>query len=130
MGLGKAQPATTPVWTPAGWTELGSLRPGDLVFGRYGQPVPVRAVHYQGQEPVWKVTFSDRSFTLASGQHLWRVWTVNDRNQPERRHHAHGRVLTTDQLREHGLHNANGCARYYLPQQPVIATGHGEQLPL
>jgi Domain of unknown function (DUF4326)/SNF2-related domain len=127
-GLGKAQPVTTPVWTPAGWTELGYLTPGDLVYNRYGQPVPVRAVHYQGEQEVWRVTFSDRTFTLASGNHLWRVWTRNDR-YPGRSGYQHGRVLTTDQLREHGLRSTDGAAQYYLPQQPVI-TGQREDLPL
>lgn len=128
-GLGKAQPETTPVWTPDGWVQLGSLVPGDLVYNRYGQQVLVRKVHYQGEQQVWRVTFSDRTSTLASGPHLWRVWTKNDRTHTDRANHAHGRVLTTDQIREHGLHSADGAARYYLPQQPVLdSPDHG--LPL
>ncbi len=128
-GVGKAQPETTPIWTPAGWNKLGNLAPGDLVYNRYGQPVPIRKVHYQGEQEIWRVTFSDRTTTLASGDHLWRVWTKNDRTHADRANHEHGRVLTTDQIREAGLLFADGGARFYLPQQPVIAGG-AEDLPL
>lgn len=128
-GVGKAQPENTPIWTPAGWNKLGNLAPGDLVYNRYGQPVPIRKVHYQGEQEIWRVTFSDRTTTLASGDHLWRVWTKNDRTHADRANHEHGRVLTTDQIREAGLLFADGGARFYLPQQPVIA-GWQEDLPL
>src|SRR5205823_4152922 len=31
--VGKAQPLSTHVLTPAGWTTMGEIRPGDLVIG-------------------------------------------------------------------------------------------------
>lgn len=126
------QPETTPVWTPAGWTELGSLQPGDLVYNRYGKPAPVQAVKYFGEQPVWRITFSDGTSTLATGSHRWRVWTKNDRNHPERRYlHEHGRVLSSDQIREAGLHYAGDhAAKFFLPQQPVIENGDNSGIEL
>lgn len=47
MGLGKLNPVTEPVLTPAGWREIGALRPGDEVIGRDGRPTAVIAVFPQ-----------------------------------------------------------------------------------
>jgi hypothetical protein len=110
------QPVTTPAWTPDGWVPLGELVPGDVVYDLHGRQVPVRAVKHFGAQAVWRVTFSDGSSTLATGTHRWRVWTKNDR----RRHSPHGRVLSTDQIRESGLHYAGREAKFFLPQQPVL----------
>jgi len=126
MGLGKAQPVSTPVWTPSGWTEIGDLRPGDLVYDRYGRAVPVRSVHPQGERDIYRVTFSDRTSTLADGGHLWQVFTPNDRARGS----EHGRVLTTDQIREAGFRNGAGNRRFALPQQPVVLGGSDLGLPL
>lgn len=47
-GLGKAQPVTEPVLTPAGWRPIGSLRIGDEVVGADGQPTIVVGIAQVG----------------------------------------------------------------------------------
>lgn len=115
------QPVTTPVLTPSGWTGLGLLKPGDRVLDRYGNPARVEGIKFFGQQPVFRVTLSDRTSTLAAAAHPWRLWTPNDlrrKNRPD------GRVLTTAQLMTAGLHQAGtGNAKWYLPPQPVIECG-------
>jgi superfamily II DNA or RNA helicase len=120
------QPVTTPIWTPDGWTELGRLQPGDIVYDLHGRQVPVRAVKFQGHQPVYRVTFSDGASTLATGEHRWRVWTKNDRSSRDARlcrdgyRFKHGRVLSTEQMRSAGLKAIDGSAAFFLPQQPVL----------
>jgi hypothetical protein len=111
------QPVDTPILTPDGWSALGALKPGDVVFNLHGEATPVRAVKHFGAQPVYRVVFNDRTSTLATGNHRWKVYTHNDRKR-----NNNGRVLSTDQLRESGLKQRcePSNAQYFLPQQPVI----------
>lgn len=70
-GTGKQQPVTEPVLTPSGWKPIGELSPGDYVIGSNGKPTKVLEVHPQTERRVFKVTFSDGSWTLAGPEHLW-----------------------------------------------------------
>lgn len=93
MGLGKLQSVDSLVLTPGGWTRIGDLRVDDPVTGSDGQGVTVAGVFPQGRKPVFRVTFSDGSSTLAGAGHLWTV-----------RYRRGGKVwqdltLTTEQLR-------------------------------
>ena len=74
-GTGKQQPVTEPVLTPSGWTTMGQLRPGDLVVSQNGRPTEVLSVHPQTERRTYKVTFSDKSWTLAGPDHLWTAGT-------------------------------------------------------
>ena len=105
---GRAQPYGSLVATPNGFRTLGSLRVGDLVTGSDGLPTPVLGIYPQGSKKVYRVSTQDGASTLACGEHLWTVRTVDGR--------LHGRpwrtVQTTDmigRLRRGPLH------RYELP---------------
>lgn len=105
---GRAQPLTAKVLTPDGWRLIGDLRVGDLVVGSDGLPTPVLGVYPQGRKPVYQVTTQDGASTLACGEHLWTVRTVDDRS-----HGRPWRVLQTQdmigKLRRGNVH------RYELP---------------
>ncbi|GID31186.1 PhoH-like protein [Paractinoplanes brasiliensis] len=110
---GRAQPLTAKVLTPDGWRQIGDLRVGDLVVGSDGTPTPVLGVYPQGRKPVYRVTTQDGASTLACGEHLWTVRTVDDRSKGRP-----ARVLQTQdmigKLRRGNVH------RYELPLvQPV-----------
>ncbi|MDY7084249.1 MAG: PhoH family protein [Actinomycetota bacterium] len=110
---GRAQPLTAKVLTPDGWRQIGDLRVGDLVVGSDGQPTSVLGVFPQGRKLVYRVTTQDGASTLACGEHLWTVRTVDDRSKGRP-----ARVLQTQdmigKLRRGNVH------RYELPLvQPV-----------
>lgn len=86
-GTGKFQRNDTPVLTPDGWKEIGSLVPGDLVISVDGTATKVKAVYPQGVQPLYRITFSDGRQTNAGPDHLWKVhnndwrgdgWRVKD----------------------------------------------------
>ncbi|GAA0475417.1 hypothetical protein Ade02nite_41520 [Paractinoplanes deccanensis] len=105
---GRAQPLTAGVLTPDGWRQIGDLRVGDLVVGSDGLPTPVLGVYPQGRKQVYRVTTQDGASTLACGEHLWTVRTVDDR--------SHGRpwrvVQTEDMI---GNLRRGSVHRYELP---------------
>lgn len=79
MGTGKAQPLSSLVVTPQGMRPIGSLKPGDAVFSIDGKPCGILGVYPQGERHVFRVTFSDGSFTRCCAEHLWAVQNPNDR---------------------------------------------------
>jgi len=89
-GTGKAIPNSTAVPTPTsrGYTKMGELQVGDLVFGSNGQPIEVLAVYPQGERDIYQITFQDGRSSLCDLEHLWSV--LNCTGQKE--------VLTTAQL--------------------------------
>lgn len=85
------QPLSARVLTPAGWTTMGAIRPGDEVTGTDGHPYRVLETYDKGTRPICKVTFSDGAVTRASEDHLWAAQTyqmrarVNDKHQENHR---------------------------------------------
>ena len=72
---GRAQPLSTKVLTPSGFRPIGDLRVGDSVIGSDGRPTEVLGVYPQGFKDIYRVYTQDGSSTLASGDHLWSVYT-------------------------------------------------------
>jgi phosphate starvation-inducible PhoH-like protein len=77
---GRAQPVFTKVLTPNGFRPIGELRVGEFVIGSDGRPTEVRGVYPQGFKEIYRVYTQDGSSTLASGDHLWSVYTRKDRS--------------------------------------------------
>ena len=83
-GTGKANPISEPVLTPKGWTKMGDLKVGDKVIGSDGKEQYVLGVYPQGIRPIYKVEFSDGTFSNCDAEHLWSVNTLNMRTRKVR----------------------------------------------
>jgi phosphate starvation-inducible PhoH-like protein len=90
---GRAQPIATGVLTPSGFRPIGNLRVGDLVIGSDGKPTPVIGIFPQGRKQVFRLSAQDGASTVCCGEHLWRVFTPEDR-----RREKPGRILETRQM--------------------------------
>lgn len=77
-GSGKAQPLTSFIRTPNGWTTMGEIQLGDLVSTPDGGSAPVTGVYPQGFKDVYRVTFGDGRFTECCGEHLWTIYNRNN----------------------------------------------------
>jgi len=87
---GRAQPLSSAVLTPSGFRPIGSMRIGDLVVGSNGQPTPVLGVYPQGRKAIFRVCTQDGASTLCCGEHLWHVFTAEDRRRGKA-----GRIVET-----------------------------------
>ena len=87
---GKALALDTPIPTTCGWKTMGTIEVGDCVFGPDGQPIPVVALTdvMTGRE-CREITFSDGTKVIADVDHLWKVWSNDDRR------HGTVRVIRT-----------------------------------
>jgi phosphate starvation-inducible PhoH-like protein len=112
---GRAQPLFTKVLTPGGFRPIGEIKVGDFVIGSDGSPTEVTGVYPQGFKEIYRVYTQDGASTLASGDHLWAVYTASDR-----RRNKPARVLETKEMIGN-LRSAH-AHRYELPllSAPVV----------
>lgn len=96
--VGKALALDTPIPTPSGWTMMGDLRVGDLVFDEQGIARSVLATsEIMHGRPCYRMRFSDGEEILADAGHRWYVEAPFEHG---RGHHT-GKwagVLTTEQI--------------------------------
>jgi phosphate starvation-inducible PhoH-like protein len=78
---GRSQPLSSTVLTPSGFRPIGSLHVGDLVIGSDGRPTSVIGVYPQGRKEVVRLRAQDGSSTLCCTEHLWQVFTLEDRRR-------------------------------------------------
>jgi phosphate starvation-inducible protein PhoH and related proteins len=105
---GRAQPKFTKVLTPRGFRPIDDLEVGDFVIGSDGRPTEVQGVYPQGFKEIYRVYTQDGASTLASGDHLWSVYTRKDRSSGKP-----ARVLQTKEMI--GNLRAAHYHRYELP---------------
>lgn len=107
----------TPVPTPSGYTTVGDLRVGDVVFDEHGAPQTVRRQTdvLQGLD-CYRVSFDDGTSVVASASH---GWTVDRKN-------AHGDKFVTETVSTLDLFTANkrrlgriACAPRYTPARDL-----------
>lgn len=110
MGTGKAIPLDTPMLTPIGWTTMGQVKVGDYLIGKNGKPTQVEGVYPQGEQDLYRLTFSDSTSALSTLDHLWEVSTPlrKWRNMPSM-------VLSTREMLIRGLKHKNGNRKYFIP---------------
>lgn len=120
---GKAVPLTTEIPTPNGWTTMGALQEGDVVFGSDGKPCNVIGISpVQYERKVYRVHFSDGTSALADADHQWSA-----QHQSDRRAGRGCQVVTTQKMRDsiskHGKRNWHiplcGAVQYPEADLPV-----------
>jgi RecA/RadA recombinase len=85
FSTGKAVALDTPIPTPSGWTTMGEIEIGDLVFDEKGQPTRVvftSQVHV-GHD-CYRVEFDDGSEIIADADHRWMTSTYLSRQAQKR----------------------------------------------
>ena len=128
MGLGKALSNQILILTPKGWRRFGNLQAGDDVIDPVtGGSATVLGIYPQGQRKVWLVRTKDGEEVECDAEHLWHVYSAMDRCRENG-----GRVLTTAQLLEEGVHTGHGRGQYrwYLPVAAAQDFAPQEALPV
>ena len=84
-GTGKALALDTPIPTPFGWSKMGELKVGDVVFDEQGRMCNITAVFDTMPERAYRLTFSDGSEIVACDEHQWVTLTAQERKQLNRK---------------------------------------------
>jgi hypothetical protein len=94
---GKLLRLATVVPTPSGWTTMGEIRDGDVIFDETGTPCRVTHAHpVEYDQPTYEVVFDDGSIIVAGGEHQWVTSTRAERRA------AHPDRATADRFVERG----------------------------
>ena len=103
--MGKALALDTPLPTPSGWTTMGDVKVGDLLYGADGRPTRVvAATEVMTGRPCYEVTFSDGSVIVADEEHQWLTetraarkskWAADSNDNRSRNQRIHASVVTT-----------------------------------
>lgn len=119
IGAGKALALDTPIATPSGWTTMGEIQPGDLVYDETGRPCRVlAATGVMRGRPCYEVEFSDGSVITADANHQWLVDTV-----ASRRSEMHARGINRKPRRRPDLPGAHwNHSQEHLRKRPEIRT--------
>jgi len=80
-GGGKAQPLTSKILTENGWITFADVKVGDKVFGEDGKLYEVNGVFDRGVRPTYKVKMNDGTHTETCDEHLWKIYTRNERGR-------------------------------------------------
>lgn len=81
-GTGKAQPLTSQVLTPDGYKFMKDIKIGDLVVGSDGKNTEVIGEYPQeSKKEIYKVIFDDKSVVECCPEHLWNVYTLQDKRK-------------------------------------------------
>lgn len=120
-GLGKAEPLSEPVLTPAGWSVMGELRVGDRVVGADGQPAEILQIHPQTDREIYKIIFSDGSWTRCTKDHLWTVsYWGSDRSSDKQARVRRSKTVTLRQLMAEGVTTPKGRRKFSIPMTAPV----------
>lgn len=115
-GLGKAQPLSSKILTPTGWTTMKDVQVGDTILDGTGNSQTVVGKYPQGVKEIFEVTFSDNSKTHCCRDHLWAVKSRKDRRTGKDYKIAPLSELLQDYTIREGKYNR---ANYSIPPTPT-----------
>ncbi len=109
----------TPVATPSGWTTMGEIKPGDVIFSEKGEPTEVTYVTPVFHErDCYRIEFDDGSEIIADGVHRWEVYSPTEDGLVRA-------VVTTDEIfqsQNHKDYLIRTTEPLVLPPSPLMAT--------
>jgi phage terminase large subunit-like protein len=110
---GKGLALDTPIATPTGWTTMGELRRGDVIFAGDGSRTRVLWASGVHHRPCYRVAFSHGDDLVADDEHRWLVEPI--------RHRGPMRVTTTAALAADHL-TGRGQTKWKVPVHGPLDT--------
>lgn len=109
-----AQPFSSKILTPNGWTTMGEIKVGDIVYAVDGKEVEVLGVYDHGERDVFEVTTIQNRKTLVCDKHLWEVQESN-----YKRKYNKPKIVDTTYIKDN-LVNSYGGLRFSLPKNNAV----------
>lgn len=104
---GKALSLDTPIPTPEGWTTMGDISVGDVIFDNNGKPTTVLgATETMYNHNCYQITFDNGETVVADEDHLWTAYHSDWQKRTKTERYNIPRTLTTKELAE--KHDTSG----------------------
>ena len=113
-GGGKAGSLNSKILTENGWKTYATIEVGDKVWGEDGNLYEVSGVFDRGYKPVYTVHTNDGGCTETCDEHLWKIYTRNDRHRNNT-----GRVIPLSELKDN-LFTKQGNANAFIDVAKAI----------
>ena len=81
VGSGKEQPCDIIIPTPEGFKKFGTLKPGDVVFGKNGKSQKIIGIYPQGMKDVYRISFQNGASVECGLEHLWTIRKNRGKNK-------------------------------------------------
>lgn len=121
-GYGKALPNSSRIPTPKGWSTVGEIKKGDILFDARGRRTHVLDIFPQGKKQVYEVTFDDGRKVRCCDEHLWSFVSLSHLPDIKKRLF---KTATLGEILEKGLVNSQGEYKFYIPDyMPVKGEGN------
>ncbi len=138
--MGKALALDTPLPTPDGWTTMGEIQVGDLLFDAQGRPTRVvAATDVMTERPCYEVVFSDGSRIVADAEHQWltetraarqSTWAADRQHNRTRHQNIVASVVTTRDMAESVRMDTEGRANHaVLNARPLETADRAFEIP-
>lgn len=115
MAVGQAQPLHSKILTPNGYKHMGDITPKDKVIGIDGKAHDILSIHPQGLKRIYKVEFTDGTYTECCYNHLWGLST------PKRKMRGSGLLVkTTEEIKNEKIFAGKRGYKYVLPNHSPI----------
>lgn len=122
---GKALDLNTPILTKEGWSTMGLLKDGDIIYGSNGQYVNVLKAHdVLYDRECYEIEFNNGEKIIADGEHLWFTQCRKDRSKKQL-----GKVRTTKELLE-TLKTPGNEPNHRIPMSMLGVQGVEQVLPI
>lgn len=118
-----AQPYSSKILTPDGWTTMGEIKEGDFVYTSEGKAVKVLGVFEHGERDVYKIKTNLGKETLACDKHLWEVSESN-----YKRKYNKPKLVNTLYIKDNIFNNYGGL-KISIPKNNIIPFSE-KQLPI
>ena len=69
----KGLPINTKIPTINGWSTMGELKIGDMIFDKDGIPTKILGKSKQKNKPCFKIYFDDKTSVICDNEHLWKL---------------------------------------------------------
>lgn len=69
----KGLPLDTPIPTPNGWTTMGNIAVGDIIFDQYGKQCSVIGKSQIKYKKCYNIFFDDQTSVMCDDEHLWKL---------------------------------------------------------
>lgn len=110
--LYEAHPYSQVVKTPYGSKLWRDVSIGDTLFSPNGKTVKVIDVPVDTEMPIYKITLEDGREVMASDNHIWSVYKLNNTKEPI--------LITTKEMLELGVKNKHNQHNFFIPNGGIV----------
>jgi len=112
-GTGKAQPLDAIIWTVDGPKHMGDMAYGDSILTPRGS-AKIIGIYPQGQQLVYRMTFSGGNEVECTADHLWRVWYRGGGRRNGKKARPMSALLTCGELTNKYLRGKRKDRKYWV----------------